>query len=66
MALAVRRCYKKLPGSGNWAVGKMCNKKGAKKKYASGVRTVARKPPLKRAVKRTVMVKKGKRKPRKK
>ena len=35
MAKAVRRCFK--ADGANWLVGKMCNPKGASKKYASGV-----------------------------
>lgn len=45
MAKAIRRCFKEqTKGSGNWTVGKMCNRKGASKKYASGIAT--KKPPL--------------------
>lgn len=43
MARAVRRCFKKEP-NGKYTVGKMCNKLGAKNKFASG--KARKKPPL--------------------
>jgi len=44
MAKAVRRCYKKI-APGEWKVGKYCNPKTSKTKYASG--KAKKKPPLK-------------------
>jgi hypothetical protein len=43
MAKAVRRCYKKV-APGEWKVGKYCNPKNSKTKYASG--KPKKKPPL--------------------
>ena len=47
---AVRRCFKKQGQGSTYSVGVMCNKLGAKKKFASGDRRVKRPPPLRSAV----------------
>lgn len=43
---AVRRCFKKQGQGSTYSVGVMCNKLGAKKKFASGDRRVKRPPSL--------------------